>query len=298
MAQFSSLQAVQAQVPAAAEAAKRAEQHLQLLRESARQDVAKFEVCRSSPALPRGVPLPDASVPNSASGLASWLTATAALNAEWKNAETARHDRRQFVRTLKQALETWRVNGAALDDLNQLLPSLERTLKVVEEERRRFTDDLLTSVASEVSRLYEAVHLGEGQTGIRLELDPKKRASLEIGASFCGQASRPQGYFSESHLDTLGLCVFIALAALDQPEETILVLDDVLSSVDDNHSVRLLNLLKIESQRFRHCILTTHKRPTNEAIENIQFIELAPWSLRTGLQTSAIAGNDVRPGPR
>jgi len=271
MAQFSSLQAVQAHVPAAAEAAKRAEQHLQLLRESARQDVAKFEVCRSSPALPRGVPLPDAS---------------------------ARHERRQFVRTLKQALETWRVNGAALDDLNQLLPSLERTLKVVEEERRRFTDDLLTSVASEVSRLYEAVHLGEGQTGIRLELDPKKRASLEIGASFCGQASRPQGYFSESHLDTLGLCVFIALAALDQPEETILVLDDVLSSVDDNHSGRLLNLLKIESQRFRHCILTTHKRPMNEAIENIQFIELAPWSLRTGLQTSAIAGNDVRPGPR
>jgi hypothetical protein len=282
---FSSLQTAQAEATAAEEATKRADQHLQLVREAARQDVAKFEACRSSAALPRDVHVPDSPIPNSASGLASWLTATAALNAEWKTAETARHDRRQFVSTLRQALETWRVNGAALDDLNQLLPRLERTLKVVEEERRRFTDDLLSAIASDVSRLYEEVHPAEGQTDIRLELDPKKRASLEIGASFCGQATRPQGYFSESHLDTLGLCVFIALAALDQPEETILVLDDVLSSVDENHTARLLKLLKAESQRFRHCILTTHKRPTQEATASVQYIELAPWSLRTGLQT-------------
>src|SRR5262249_41238834 len=164
----------------AADGMKRAEQHLQMVRDGARQDVAKFEACRSSAALPADVPIPDSAVPNSASGLASWLNATSPLNEAWKNAETVRHDRRQFTSTLRQAVEIWRVNQAALNDLNQLLPRLERTLKAVEEERRRFTDDLLTSIASDVSRLYEAVHPNEGLNKIRLELDPKKPASLEI----------------------------------------------------------------------------------------------------------------------
>jgi energy-coupling factor transporter ATP-binding protein EcfA2 len=271
---FLSLRGAQELSTAATESVKRAEQHLELLRESARQDVAKFEACRSSAALPTDVPVPNSPVPNSASGLTSWLTATAALNGEWKKAEMARHDRRQFVSTLRQALETSHVNRSALHDLDQLLPRLERTLKVVEGERRHFTDDLLTSIAAEVSRLYEVVHPGEGLNRIRLELDPKKRASLEIGASFSGQPTRPQGYFSESHLETLGLCVFLALAALDQPEGTVLVLDDVLSSVDDLHTERLLKLLSSESQRFRHCILTTHNRPSITPTANIHYIEM------------------------
>ena len=260
---------------------KRADQQLQLVRENARQDVARFETSRSA-SLPSDVPIPSSAIPNSASGLASWLASTASLTVEWKKAETARHDRRQFVATLRQALETWRVNSAALDDLNRLLPRLEQTLTVVEEERRHFTDDLLMSIALEVSRLYESVHPDEGQKDIRLELDPKKRASLEIGASFCGQAARPQAYFSESHLDTLGLCVFLALAALDQPEETILVLDDVLSSVDEQHTARLVELLKSQARGFRHCILTTHTRP--QITTKVHYVELGSWSASAGVQ--------------
>src|SRR5205823_2649611 len=98
---FASLQAVQAEAAAAGDAVKRAEQHLQLVREGARQDVAKFEECRSSGVLPGDIPVPDSPVPNSASGLASWLAASAALTAEWKKAETARHDKQQFIRTLR-----------------------------------------------------------------------------------------------------------------------------------------------------------------------------------------------------
>jgi energy-coupling factor transporter ATP-binding protein EcfA2 len=281
MESFSSLQALQSQAAKSEELMKRADQQLQLVRENARQDVARFETSRSA-SLPSDVPVPSSAIPNSASGLASWLASTASLTVEWKKAETGRHDRRQFVATLHQALETWRVNSAALEDLNRLLPRLEKTLTVVEEERRHFTDDLLMSIALEVSRLYESVHPDEGQKDIRLELDPKKRASLEIGASFCGQAARPQAYFSESHLDTLGLCVFLALAALDQPEETILVLDDVLSSVDEQHTARLLELFKSQARGFRHCILTTHIRPP--ITTKVHYVELGSWSASKGMQ--------------
>ncbi len=88
---------------------------------------------------------------------------------------------------------------------------------------------------------------------------------MEIGASFCGQTGTPpQAYFSESHLDTLGLCVFLALAALDAPAETILVLDDVLASIDKPHVERLIEMLYAEATKFRHCIITTHYRPWKE----------------------------------
>jgi len=282
---FSSLKSAQSQATASAQAVQRAEQQLQLIRENARQDVAKFEASRGDSNLPAGLPMPDSAIPNSASGLSSWLSSTSSLATEWKRAETARHDKRQFVNTLRLALETWKVNQAALDDLQQLLPRLERALKIVEEERRRFTDDILAEIAGEVSRLYDLVHPGEGLNKIRLELDPKKRASLEIGADFCGQPARPQGYFSESHLDTLGLCVFLALSALEQPDQTIVVLDDILSSVDDDHSQRIFKMLQSEAARFRHCIITTHSRTWNVGINSqYQFVELGRWSPETGLQ--------------
>ena len=176
-------------------------------------------------------------------------------------------------------------------DLDRLLPRLELALEIAEQERRKFTDEVLANIAQEVGRLYEAVHPGEGLNKISLELDPKKRASLEIGATFCGQPSTPpQAYFSDSHLDTLGLCVFLALAALDAPASTVLVLDDVLGSVDEPHVERLIEMLYAEALRFRHCIITTHYRPWKQKLRwgwlqhgQCQFVELTKWTSSQGL---------------
>jgi hypothetical protein len=122
-------------------------------------------------------------------------------------------------------------------------------------------------------------------------LDPAKRASLEIGTDFCGEkGAPPQAYFSESHLDTLGLCVFLALAALDGPEKTILVLDDILASVDEPHVERLIEMLYAEAVKFRHCIITTHYRPWKHKLRwgwlktgQCQFVELTTWTNQNGL---------------
>jgi hypothetical protein len=194
------------------------------------------------------------------------------------------------VNNLKKALNTWRDNTQAQKDLDRLIPRLQSALKIMEEERRRFTDDVLSDISEQIGLLYEAVHPGEGLNKISLELDPKKRASLEIGASFCGQDTPPQAYFSDSHLDTLGLCVFIALSALDQPENTILVLDDVLASVDEPHVERLIEMLYSEAIKFRHCVITTHYRPWKQKLRwgwlqngECQFVELTKWTALNGL---------------
>lgn len=113
---------------------------------------------------------------------------------------------------------------------------------------------------------------------------------MEIGASFCGQETPPQAYFSDSHLDTLGLCVFLALSTLDQPADTILVMDDVLASIDEPHVERLIEMLYAEALRFRHCLITTHYRPWKQKLRwgwlpngQCQFVELTKWTAANGL---------------
>ena len=211
---------------------------------------------------------------------------------QWKQSETARQDKKQFISTLKRALGTYNENYLAQKDLDTLVPRIKRALEIAEEERRLYTDATLGKIASEVGWLYELVHPDEGLNKISLELDPKKRASLEIGASFCGQLSTPpQAYFSDSHLDTLGLCIFLALAAMDNPSETILVLDDVLASIDEPHVERLIEMLYDETAQFRHCIITTHYRPWKQKLrwgwlrngQQCQFVELTKWTAVNGI---------------
>lgn len=286
---FSSLRIAQAQTRTTTEALKQAEAQLLALRETATRHLTDFAKTLANSELPKGLSHTQ-KAPTDLSTLSSWLTATAHLPTEWKKAETERYDKRQFTETLRKALDTWRDNTLAQKDLDSLLPRLTKALEITVEERRLFTDNTLAAIAAEVGRLYEIVHPGEGLNTISLQLDPNRRASLDLGASFCGRSTPPQAYFSDSHLDTLGLCVFIALSDLDRPEGTILVLDDVLASVDEPHVERLIEMLYSEALKFRHTLITTHYRPWKEKLRwgwlkngQCQFIELTKWTAASGL---------------
>lgn len=240
---------------------------------------------------PEDIALPPNPCPNDLVDLATWLEASAVLPDKWKAAESSYQDNENFFGTLRKAFQTYRDNAQAQQDVDVLLPRLQRALEIAEEERHRFTDEILAAIAGEVGRLYETVHPGEGLSRISLLLDPNKRASLEIGAKFHGQAEGPpQAYFSDSHLDTLGLCVFLALAALDEQGSTILVLDDVLASVDEPHVERLIEMLFAQALKYRHSVITTHYRPWKQKLRwgwlqngQCQFVELTKWTTTKGL---------------
>ncbi len=288
---FSGLQAARTKVTAALRNTEQAEQQLKSLRDSAKKHAEEFGQMRASFAWAADIALPTSPAPLDVAELSDWLVATGHIVADWKAAETARLDKKQFTNTLKSALKTYSENVDTQKSLDVLLPNLSKTLEIVQEERRAFTDSILAKIAGEVGRIYEEVHPGEGLNKISLELDPAKRASLSIGASFCGQVgSQPQAYFSDSHLDTLGLCVFLALAAMDGPDATILVLDDVLASVDEPHVERLIEILYSEALRFRHCVITTHYRPWKQKLRwgwlqngQCQFVEMARWTSQSGM---------------
>ncbi len=291
LAAFAALQSAQAETRTAGNNAQRAEQQLETYRTAYKEHAEAFEQERATAALLTNIDFPASPAPEKIEDLASWLANISKLPELWKKAETERLDKKQFIGTLKIALKTYQDNVQAQKQLDVLIPKLNRALEIAEEERRSFTDTILQRIAGDVGRLYELVHPGEGLNKISLALDPEKRASLEIGSDFGGQSGLPpQAYFSDSHLDTLGLCIFLALAALDGPENTILVLDDVLASVDEPHVDRLIEMLYSEAIKFRHCVITTHYRPWKHKLQwgwlkngQCQFVELAKWSNLNGL---------------
>ncbi len=238
------------------------------------------------------VTLPKHPFPKDAAEFAAWVADTAELPSAWIVLEGSRQEHRKFVDALVKALETYNNNVAEQRELDLLLPRLRRTHEILLGERQKYTDGVLIRIAAEVGRMYEAVHPGEGLEKISLQLEAGKRASLEIGASFAGETKTPpQAYFSQSHLDTLGLCVFLALSGMENPDQTILVLDDVLASVDEPHVERIVEMLHAEALKFRHCIITTHYRPWKQKLQwgwlrngQCHFVELLQWTLLNGMQ--------------
>jgi energy-coupling factor transporter ATP-binding protein EcfA2 len=223
------------------------------------------------------------------------LSDSAATLAKLLEPELARRaQRKSLLQTVRDALDQYKHNIQQKEELDSLLPRLEKAHEIFMGERRAFVDEILGRIATRVGELYEEVHPGEGLSKISLQLDPTKRASLDVVSQFPGAKDSPPGaYLSESHLDTLGVCIFIALAEEETPQETILVLDDVVASVDEPHVDRIIEMVYDVSQRFAHCLLTTHYRPWREKFRwgylqkgECQFVELGEWSWVDGIVTS------------
>jgi energy-coupling factor transporter ATP-binding protein EcfA2 len=190
-------------------------------------------------------------------------------------------------------IDTLTKNKAEQAETQALQIKLKAVLAVVERERKQFVESVFDEISQEISTLYEKIHPGESISNVSLSLDPKRRGSLNLIGQFYTQDDvPPQAYFSESHLDTLGICIWLAFTKKFAPPNSILILDDVLTSVDTTHLDRIVHLIDDEAQHFGHVIMTTHYRPWRDryrmhqaAGSKIHYIELKEWSADHGLLT-------------
>jgi energy-coupling factor transporter ATP-binding protein EcfA2 len=273
-------------------ALKTAQDALKQMEADYAEAVATLSAAQSAHQWKPGVQLPASAAPADPTALSAWLIANVATANTWANVEAGWRDESKFRAQLKAAANRYRTNAAAVAELSGLIPNVDKALAQCVEERQKFTDTIIGEIAKEVGKLYEKVHPGEGLDKIALELDPARRASLNLGATFEGHDAPPQAYFSQSHLDTLGLCVFLALAARDRAIETVLILDDVLGSVDEPHVERVIGMIYEVSGGFQHTIVTTHYRPWREKYrwgwlkpgQPCQFVELTGWAIDDGIR--------------
>jgi hypothetical protein len=181
-------------------------------------------------------------------------------------------------------------SAKSLEGLSQ---QLTKALEIVSQQRKAYVEGVLEAISGEVEKLYTKLHPNEGIGGIRFYLKPNAIGSLEFDAQFQTESELPpQAYYSESHLDTLGICVFLALTKHFMTDNTIIVLDDVVTSVDGPHLDRFMALLHDEAPNFNQVVVSTHYRPWKDRYRNArgpaaktQVIELRSWSLQGGVQS-------------
>jgi predicted ATPase len=167
---------------------------------------------------------------------------------------------------------------------------IKQLLDELEEVRKKNVDAVLNTISASVERMYSKVHPNEGIGAVNFYLDPNKAESLKFDGEFQGNSVPPQAYYSESHLDMLGVCVFLSLAQ-NKCSDGILLLDDVFTSIDQQHMSRFINMLEDEVKRFGQIIISTHYRPWRDQYRmpiqqshDMQLIELLPWTSETGVR--------------
>jgi tRNA C32,U32 (ribose-2'-O)-methylase TrmJ len=168
---------------------------------------------------------------------------------------------------------------------------LESVVMAFERARKETVTDVLNSVAVNANKYYEAIHQNENIAGSKLLVRRETRASIVLSTEFDGKEEPPLLHLSESHLDTLGLAYFLALRRKEaeaSPEFKLMVLDDVMHSVDADHRLKVCELLRDEFTDHQ-LIITTHDPILYEMLkrclgsqDQFSYQRITNWSLARG----------------
>jgi len=200
---------------------------------------------------------------------------------------------------------------AALSEAESASKDTTRLAERVKLAERAFTKSredalkaVLTQMADTVLKYYDRLHDIDGAECTKVEFQTTDRAragGVRFVIEFLGLApgSDPRAFLSEGHLDSLGLCLYLATIKLFNRVGTLLVLDDVLTSADREHRHRVADLLLEEFSEFQ-LILTTHderwfnifqdKAAARGDQKDWRFQRIANWSIETGPEGAAYEG--------
>ena len=173
--------------------------------------------------------------------------------------------------------EDWKKKVEVISLVNQVktlineLIKIEKELKTEERHRdlarkvyntfsevkKTKINEIYKSITGDVNDFFSVLHPGDPHKNIELDVVTGRRASTELKIESFGSKEDPRAFASEGHLDSLGLCIFLAFVKKFNEECNLIVLDDVVTTIDAQHRERICELL---FKQFKDCqlIITTH----------------------------------------
>lgn len=147
------------------------------------------------------------------------------------------------------------------------------------------------SIKDRFVSLYKGLHgIDEAEFDAIIEPDG---AALNLEVGFYGRGVHPpHALHSEGHQDSMGLCLYLALAEkLTEGLIDLVILDDVVMSVDADHRRELCRLLVHEFPN-RQFLITTHDKTwatqlkTEGVVTSKSLVEFFNWNINTGPQVN------------
>jgi len=192
--------------------------------------------------------------------------------------------------TLSKLEILWKdfVDASENRDLAELLKKrAEACLDYFEKGRNSVLEDIYDKVKSKFDKYYKAIH-EDDEKGFASKFSHVGPA-LNFEVDFYGRGMfPPHALHSEGHQDSMGLCLFFALNEyLTEDRIKVIILDDVVMSIDRNHRKSVCGLLKnfFPNKQF---IITTHdtawaKQLKSEAVvSNKHMIHFLNWNIDVG----------------
>lgn len=202
--------------------------------------------------------------------------------------ETARIEAFQNLSNLSSHL-------AKIEDMNkEIMPleiqvsSLAAFTKAFQELRRETMGHVLETISSDVSRYFLTLHPGEGFDDIQLRFLPEDDG-VEFHIYYKGEEiTPPRKFLSESYLNGLGVCLFLATMQTFNKENAFVVLDDIVNSFDAEHRSDLARLLVTELSDHQLIVLT-HDSVWFDVFRRLaqsgwQYKRITRWSYEEGVE--------------
>jgi recombinational DNA repair ATPase RecF/endogenous inhibitor of DNA gyrase (YacG/DUF329 family) len=165
----------------------------------------------------------------------------------------------QLIETAKTVIGATSVYTivAQVDALVEFLISIEKSLR---EEIRLRSRDVIEDISADIQAMWAILHPEEEIEDVHLYLPQETDKAIDIGLKFYGvELDSPRITLSEGYRNSLGLCIFLAMAKREKDARRPLLLDDVVVSLDRNHRGMIAELLEKEFSE-RQTIILTHDR--------------------------------------
>lgn len=166
---------------------------------------------------------------------------------------------KQIIEAGKTVISAARAGRAVAraEALAAFITSLEQGIR---EEIRLRSQMVIDEVSADIRAMWKILHTGEAIKDVYLYLPKESDKAIDIGLTFYGvEQESPRLTLSEGYRNSLGLCIFLAMAKREADKDRPLFLDDVVVSLDRNHRGMIVELLEKEFSK-RQVVILTHDR--------------------------------------
>jgi ABC-type Mn2+/Zn2+ transport system ATPase subunit len=148
----------------------------------------------------------------------------------------------------------------------------------VRDEIKLRCQSVISEISEDIRGMWGILHPSDGIQGIQLYVPEDSEKAIDIGLKFYDvNQDSPRLTLSEGYRNSLGLCIFLAMAKREKNEDRPLFLDDVVVNLDRNHRGMIVELLQ---KKFdgRQIIVFTHDREWYTELR--QQLDAAAWGFK------------------
>ena len=146
--------------------------------------------------------------------------------------------------------------------LEKQLHTMENIYSEFKKKQKEGLVSFLNHISKDVNDIYQFMHPGEKVDDIKLSLLEKDDELIGVTIEykfFDNEVAPPHKYLSESHLNCLGIAIFLTSVKAFNEKNKFFILDDVISSFDTEHRKRFADLMVEQLSDYQILIMTHEK---------------------------------------